>query len=322
MHTLITRQDVDQVQDLIERCILLYMTPKEIVSTLHEKAKIEPKFTKIVWQKLNEQNPEFFKAYYTRLALKQQIEKFNELLEKQKELMDSQTNVASLPNSNESHIPAIPENPAYSHVSVQTPEGLNSKNLQHGVVSNFSDLFNNKGSSFGMVDTSAHGDIPSMTFTQNSNMGMQQGVNGGMTISKPDNSSFSPHMFGADGKVGGSSAMPFPNFLNRGGSSFGKADMFVQGDIPSMAYTHNTNMGVQQGINGGMNTSKPGYSSYSPHMFGAHGNVVNASATSFTNAESSSHHGIEAVLETLDKFYGSPFINLGDNNSPQTREQG
>lgn len=59
-----------------------------------------------VWQKLNEQNPEFFKAYYTRLALKQQIEKFNELLEKQKELMDSQTNVASLPNSNESHIPA------------------------------------------------------------------------------------------------------------------------------------------------------------------------------------------------------------------------
>lgn len=107
---------------------------------------------------------------------------------------------------------------------MQTPEGLNSKNLQHGVVSNFSDLFNNKGSSFGMVDTSAHGDIPSMTFTQNSNMG------------------------------------------------------------------------VQQGINGGMNTSKPGYSSYSPHMFGAHGNVVNASATSFTNAESSSHHGIEAVL--------------------------
>lgn len=191
----------------------------------------------------------------------------------------------------------VPENPAYSHVSVQTPEGLNSKNLQHGVVSNFSDLFNNKGSSFGMVDdTSAHGDIPSMTFTQNSNMGVQQGVNGGMTISKPDNSSFSPHMFGADGKVGGSSAMPFPNLLNRGGSSFGKADMFVQGDIPSMAYTHNTNMGVQQGINGGMNTSKPGYSSYSPHMFGAHGNVVNASATSFTNAESSSHHGIEAVL--------------------------
>jgi len=59
-----------------------------------------------VWKKLNEQNPEFFKAYYTRLALKQQIEKFNELLEKQKELMDSQANVASLPNSNESLIPA------------------------------------------------------------------------------------------------------------------------------------------------------------------------------------------------------------------------
>jgi len=36
-----------QVQDLVERCILLYMTPKEIVSTLQEKAKIEPMFTKI-----------------------------------------------------------------------------------------------------------------------------------------------------------------------------------------------------------------------------------------------------------------------------------
>jgi len=39
------------------------------------------------------------------LALKQQIEKFNELLEKQKELMDSQANVSSLPNSNELLIP-------------------------------------------------------------------------------------------------------------------------------------------------------------------------------------------------------------------------
>jgi len=190
----------------------------------------------------------------------------------------------------------VPENPAYSHVSVQTPEGLNSKNLQHGVVSNLSDLFNNKGSSFGMVDMHAHGVIPSMSFTQNSNMGMQQGVNGGMTISNPGYSSFSPHMFGSDGKVGGSSATPFTNVFNNGGSSFGKADMFVQGDIPSVAYTHNTNMGMQQGINGGMNTSKPGYSSYSPHMFGAHGNVVNSSSTSFTNAESSSQSVIDAVL--------------------------
>jgi hypothetical protein len=54
-----------------------------------------------VWQRLEEQNHEFFKAYYTRLALKQQIEEFNKLLEKQKQLMDlEQTKVASLPTSN------------------------------------------------------------------------------------------------------------------------------------------------------------------------------------------------------------------------------
>lgn len=34
-----------------------------------------------VWQKLEEQNPDFFKAYYTRLKVKDQIELFNTMLE-------------------------------------------------------------------------------------------------------------------------------------------------------------------------------------------------------------------------------------------------
>ncbi|XP_045797641.1 uncharacterized protein LOC123891797 [Trifolium pratense] len=98
----VTLQDVKLVHNLIERCIQLYMTPKEIVTTLQNEAKIGPEFTKTVWQRLEEQNPEFFKAYYTRLALKQQIDEFNKLLEKQKQLMDleQQTKVASLPTSN------------------------------------------------------------------------------------------------------------------------------------------------------------------------------------------------------------------------------
>jgi hypothetical protein len=88
-----------------------------------------------VWQRLEEQNPKFFKSYYTRLALKHQIEQFNKLLDKQKQLMDEeQTKVASLPS-------------------------------------------------------------------QNSNLGLQQGINRGMTISVPECSSFSPHMFGYDGKI-------------------------------------------------------------------------------------------------------------------------
>ncbi|CAJ2671612.1 unnamed protein product [Trifolium pratense] len=98
----VSYQDVEWVQNLVERCIQLYMTPKEVVTTLQNQANIEPEFTKSVLQRLEEQNPEFFKAYYTRLALKQQIEEFNKLLEKQKQLMEleQQTKVASLPTSN------------------------------------------------------------------------------------------------------------------------------------------------------------------------------------------------------------------------------
>jgi hypothetical protein len=44
-----------------------------------------------VWQKLEEQNPEFFKAYYTRLKVKDQMELFNTLLEYQAQLLHSET---------------------------------------------------------------------------------------------------------------------------------------------------------------------------------------------------------------------------------------
>ena len=37
----------------------------------------------LVWQKLEEENPEFFKAYYVKLKLIDQINTFNHLLEQQ-----------------------------------------------------------------------------------------------------------------------------------------------------------------------------------------------------------------------------------------------
>lgn len=55
----------------------------QVVYTLQQQAKVEPGFTQLVWQKLEEQNPDFFKAYYTRLKLKDQIVLFNHLLEQQ-----------------------------------------------------------------------------------------------------------------------------------------------------------------------------------------------------------------------------------------------
>lgn len=54
-----------------------------MVSTLHDQARVEPSFTQLVWQKLEEQNPDFFRAYATRLKLKDQIVLFNHLLEQQ-----------------------------------------------------------------------------------------------------------------------------------------------------------------------------------------------------------------------------------------------
>ncbi|XP_024524210.1 uncharacterized protein LOC112344162 [Selaginella moellendorffii] len=82
----ISSEDIQLVQNLIERCLLLYMNRKEVVHTLHAQAKVEPGFTSLVWMKLEEQNPDFFKAYYTRLKLKLHIATFNHLLDQQAEL--------------------------------------------------------------------------------------------------------------------------------------------------------------------------------------------------------------------------------------------
>lgn len=83
----ISCEDIQLVQNLVERCLQLYMNQPEVIHTLQFQAKVEPGFTKLVWQKLEEQNPEFFKAYHTRLRVKDQIILFNHLLEQQGQLM-------------------------------------------------------------------------------------------------------------------------------------------------------------------------------------------------------------------------------------------
>ncbi|PKA55694.1 hypothetical protein AXF42_Ash011986 [Apostasia shenzhenica] len=83
----VSREDIELVQNLIERCLQLYMNRGEVVRTLSNRARIEPGFTTLVWQKLEEENSEFFRAYYIRLKLKRQIILFNNLLEHQYHLM-------------------------------------------------------------------------------------------------------------------------------------------------------------------------------------------------------------------------------------------
>ncbi|KAK8639669.1 hypothetical protein V6N13_138041 [Hibiscus sabdariffa] len=83
----VSRQDIEFVQNLIERCLQLYMNKDEVAKTLLSRARIDPGFTTLVWQKLEEENADFFRAYYIRLKLKKQILLFNHLLEHQYHLM-------------------------------------------------------------------------------------------------------------------------------------------------------------------------------------------------------------------------------------------
>jgi len=57
------------------------MARHEVLAILQQQARILPEFTALVWQKLEEQNAEFFAAYRLGLRLKDQILCFNALLE-------------------------------------------------------------------------------------------------------------------------------------------------------------------------------------------------------------------------------------------------
>ncbi|XP_011001876.1 PREDICTED: uncharacterized protein LOC105109011 isoform X1 [Populus euphratica] len=81
-------REIRIVQDLIERCLQLFLDKDEVVKTLFEQARIQPDFTRIVWNILEQENAEFFKAYCTKLILKKQISMFNELLEKHHHLLN------------------------------------------------------------------------------------------------------------------------------------------------------------------------------------------------------------------------------------------
>jgi len=78
-----TISDVERVQNLIEKCLQLYLTKDEVISVLREQATIDAEFTKLIWGRLEGENPQFFKCYNTRLKLKAQIQMFNHLLTEQ-----------------------------------------------------------------------------------------------------------------------------------------------------------------------------------------------------------------------------------------------
>ena len=86
-----TWEQIKEVQSLIERCMQHYMTQTEIIATLQVQADVEPALTCLVWQKLEEQNPDFFFSYSACLRLKDQIVAFNYLVEQQTRLLQKLT---------------------------------------------------------------------------------------------------------------------------------------------------------------------------------------------------------------------------------------
>uniref|UniRef100_A0A7N1A9A4 Uncharacterized protein n=1 Tax=Kalanchoe fedtschenkoi TaxID=63787 RepID=A0A7N1A9A4_KALFE len=202
----VSRQDIQL--NLIERCLQLYMNQEEVVKTLLDQAKIEPGFTELVWQKLEEENREFFKAYHLRLIVKQQIMVFNKLLEQQVEMMRQihPTGVSSRPISNGSQLSTLLQGATcYSSEHTGTPPN----NMVPTMMPNLPNAFTNGNSSLhanvhATVDMSAHTrrmDISSnMLPMQTPNMGLVQGINGGMVKSEPSYQG-SPFIFSDSGNV-------------------------------------------------------------------------------------------------------------------------
>ncbi|KAL4204351.1 hypothetical protein AMTRI_Chr01g109340 [Amborella trichopoda] len=99
-------QYIDHVSNLIECCLQKYMNREEVKKVLIDMKNINPSITNLVWKKLEEENPDFFKAYYVKLTLIAQITQFNQLLEGQNQLMNLEGAKSTYESSRTSEIPA------------------------------------------------------------------------------------------------------------------------------------------------------------------------------------------------------------------------
>lgn len=119
-------EQIKLVQQLIEHCLKSYLSKTETITYLCGRySHIEPGFINLTWQKLEQQNPAFFRAYNIRLRIKDQINQFNDIVNYQALLMQyHQANEMSpMSASGANGIPVNPSGPG-------TPVNI----LQHGDV--------------------------------------------------------------------------------------------------------------------------------------------------------------------------------------------
>ncbi|KAK4380752.1 hypothetical protein RND71_002614 [Anisodus tanguticus] len=201
-------EDLQMVQNRIEQCLQQYMSRKEVVNTLFIQDNIEPRFTELVWQKLEEENQEFFQAYYLKLMVKEQIIEFNRLLTEQVKMTQQVPSaIASLPMSNGCNISPMHQNStcgAAENVGIAArPNGMHDS-----VYADRPNAFSNSSSSvlscmqtaIDIPSQSRKIDVrPSMFLGQPSNMGIRQSMDGRIIKTEPVYGGNSPFAFGPHG---------------------------------------------------------------------------------------------------------------------------
>ncbi|GMH08130.1 hypothetical protein Nepgr_009970 [Nepenthes gracilis] len=218
---MVSREDIKMVcmvQNLIEQCIQLDMSREDTMSMLSQRAKIEPGFTELVWMRLEEENQDFFEAYNLRLALKQQILLFNELLKKQAELMNQvqSPESSSSPGTNGSGMKPVIQWNSEHYAAEDTGPPIKPESLHPTIAPRLPSRFNN-GSAFNNGSTQLHENVPSSfdlsiptgricstpntILAQSSSTRMMHTMNGGMIKSESGYSSGPQFMFSTDGHI-------------------------------------------------------------------------------------------------------------------------
>ncbi|CAL9040175.1 unnamed protein product [Musa banksii] len=75
------------VKVLIEECLMQYMNKEEVLNDLCTRKGVDRGITETVWEKLVQDNSEFFQQHYAKTMLKKQILCYKYVLEKQVRLM-------------------------------------------------------------------------------------------------------------------------------------------------------------------------------------------------------------------------------------------
>ncbi|OIT21437.1 hypothetical protein A4A49_36188 [Nicotiana attenuata] len=251
----VSRQDIQLVQNLIERCLQLYMNQKEVTTTLLHQAKIEPGFTELVWQKLEEENQEFFQAYYLRLIVKDQIQRFNELLHRQLETMQIYR-AGSNAISNGSQIRPMPQNSTCQVIEHAGPN-VKPENMNRTANANLPHAYTNGASSLqpcmqAAVDMSANGRgidaSANMLLAQSSNVGVMQGQNGGMIKSEVLYSGNLPFLYGTESNI----IEARPETGDASGSSFssGESNSQVLNDLSDLTADFSNSSDIMESYSG------------------------------------------------------------------------